>query len=162
MIIVMSRLLFWLAIFRSEDRTNDEYTYILRDFEWHQSHSFHRTKQVKWPFILPNRWFLEYLGQCWNQLYEVTESKYILTRSLIGYREWSVRHGVEHGNDFTALYYAGGIIRFLSLVFLTTLIEITLLNMTWLDLNRTVQKVMVRFRYLYGLIFLKVPLVSEP
>ena len=31
----------------------------------------------------------------------MTESKYILTRSLIGYREWSVSHGVEHGNDFT-------------------------------------------------------------
>ena len=44
---------------------------------WYQPRSIHRTKRIEWSFILPNRWFLEYLGQFWNQLYEVTESKYI-------------------------------------------------------------------------------------
>ena len=48
----------------------------LGDFAWYQSRSNRRTKQVEWPFVHPNRGFLEYLERPWNQWSMGSESRY--------------------------------------------------------------------------------------
>ena len=101
MTIVVIRLLFWLTIFRSEDRTRDNTLGSLGNFTWYQSRSIHRTKQVKWLYVIITQWFLEYPEHWWKNgvwgLYPDTT----ITPSLGRYQEHSVSQSGVDSNDFT-------------------------------------------------------------
>ena len=103
MIIVVSTLLFWQAIFLSEDRTNDEYTWITRRFRV-KSITFDPLKEAGRMTVRP---FNPMVSRIFGALVKSMDRIWGLdpdvpvTQSLDGYRECGVSHGVGHGDDFS-------------------------------------------------------------
>ena len=102
MIIVVSRLLFWFAIFRSEDRTNDEYTWITWRFKV-KSVTFDPWNETGKMIVHPSRLKISSISGSIGAIDGVGELNpdTLTTRSLRKYQEPSVSHRIGDGNDFT-------------------------------------------------------------
>ena len=86
-----------------------------------------------------------------------------VTRILGRYREWSIRYGIEDGNNFTDRVVPR---RDRSLLVIGVRdhigrVHIVEHELTGCCLNRTAMEVMVGFRYLFGLFHSNVVLVGE-
>ena len=66
----------------------------LGDYAWNQSRSIHRTKQVKWLCVLPNRGSLEYLEHWWNGWSMGTGFRYTHNSKPCRCGERDISHGV--------------------------------------------------------------------
>ena len=102
MIIVVSRLLFWFAIFRSEDRTNDEYTWITWRFKV-KSVTFDPWNETGKMIVHPSRLKISSISGSIGAIDGVGELNpdTLTTRSLRKYQEPSVSHRIGDGIDFT-------------------------------------------------------------
>ena len=99
MIIVVSKLLFWFAIFRSDDRTIDRRVDLdhLAISRGYQSRSNRRTKLVEWtvrPIQAEDLTCASVeINRVWGLNPDTTER-----RGIRGYEERVVSHGIEQGN----------------------------------------------------------------